>query len=104
MNTKQQISNLLYEISCYACAESIRDMADAVQNALDAGVFDCLVEHPGNKPPDDNRQIVVNVTAGVRRLGYCERGEWYIFDLSGLAVCEFIDSWQELPARVEETK
>ena len=75
----------------------IEQSATKLHNMLDDGVFDCLVKHPGDEPPNDNRLVLITITQDVRRMAYFERGYWCIFDLSGLTVRPGVESWQELP-------
>jgi len=71
-----------------------------VQAALESGVFNCLVEHPANKPPDDDRQVLCVVGyefPGAKRAWRISRFTHGSWDCGDLYVC----GWQELPLMPE---
>lgn len=104
VNTKQLISNLLYEISHYACAESIRNTADAVQDVLDAGAFDYLVEYAGNEPPDNRRNVQVICSKYSGWITAYFENKWGWRTIPGLYSPGDVLAWRELPPIPEVTK
>jgi len=100
MNTKQAIDNLLKTLcdtyhDCEIPPELDR-AACAVQDALDVGAFDCLIEHPMNEPPTKDGRYLVKMRDWGWDIKYWMRSKWETHSPERLL------TWRELPAMAEE--
>lgn len=65
-----------------------------MRRELDAGAFDCLVEHPADEPPDSDRPVLVRIRDKFV-VATC-LGEKYWLGAFSVELHN-IDGWRELP-------
>ncbi len=103
MNAKELVDVLLEILDTVDLPNSAMDAVEAVNDALQVGQFDCLVEHPGDEPPDNCRFVLAWDGVQWRTGQYLRpprRGSrWLVKGIETKNNEMFV--WRELPPKVE---